>query len=305
MKLSILVGSRSVKKISDLLDALGAADLPSTTELLILWSGTAGALRDLKACQNHPVVIVEQKPPCYSSDTNALAKRAEGEFLLLLNDGVLPDSDAVAAAMEAISPDYIGIVGAKLRSPEGHLCHAGVLLNESGEPYIRNHQGAHWTDERVRNDMFVPAVSGAFLLVAREEFLEIGFDEALGGAGEDILFCLEYRRTFGKEILYVAGASAIQADGTAKSARGARPPLPGLAKNTLLTSAGERGCVLRKPGVRIITEQPEWILHRKAAEVQKHLGNVKINEDWPESDIHYFINYGMILEWAPSGIVVA
>ncbi|MCP5085029.1 MAG: glycosyltransferase [Alphaproteobacteria bacterium] len=308
MKLSILVASRSVKHILALLDALGAADLPYMFEVLISWSGASSVLSKLKVFQNRSVVIIEQKPAHYSSDTNALARTAKGEFLLLLKDGVIPDSGAVAAAMDAISSDYIGIVGANLRSHEGQLSHAGVLFNEKCEPYIRTHRGASWTDERVRNDMFVPAVSGAFLLVSREEFTEIGFDEDLDVAGEDIFFCLEYRRKFGKEILYVAGASAVQTNGATRRAGSALPPSSGLAKITSLACEqvkGERGCVMRKPGVRIITEQPGWILHRKATEVQRHLGNVKINEDWPEADIHYFINYGMMLERPPSGIVVA
>lgn len=298
MELSILVASRSAEKVSNLLDALSAADLPGTLEVLISWSGSSKRLSSLKSTPSHPMTIVERKPANYSSDMNELARRAQGEFLLVLKDGVVPDRGAVTAAMRAISAEYVGIVGANVRCPDGQLIHAGVLFNDESVPYVRTWQGAAWTDERVRNDMFVPAVSGGFLLVSREEFLDVGFDEALDAEGAEILFCLEHRKAFGKEVLYVAAASAVSADEPATN--GAK--VASLARKAL---NGERACALRRPGVRIITEEPGWILHRKAAELQQHLGHVKINEEWPEADIHYFINYGMMLERPTNGIAVA
>ena len=57
--------------------------------------------------------------------------------------------------------------------------------------------------------------------------------------------------------------------------------------------------------IRIVTEKPGWILHRMALELQKRLRNVRINRNWRDADIHYFINYGYCRQMPPSGITVA
>ena len=57
--------------------------------------------------------------------------------------------------------------------------------------------------------------------------------------------------------------------------------------------------------IRIVTEKQGWILHRMAMEIQSRLRNVRINEDWPDADIHYYINYGYYRQRMPSGRIVA
>jgi hypothetical protein len=62
-----------------------------------------------------------------------------------------------------------------------------------------------------------------------------------------------------------------------------------------------------RPKIRIVTEKPGWIMHRKAEEIQKHLGarHVVINQDWEGADIHYYINYGYFQSKPRRGLTLA
>lgn len=44
--------------------------------------------------------------------------------------------------------------------------------------------------------------------------------------------------------------------------------------------------------LRIVTEKPGWILHRLAQEIQGLIPETRINRNWRDADIHYYINYG-------------
>jgi GT2 family glycosyltransferase len=57
--------------------------------------------------------------------------------------------------------------------------------------------------------MFVPAVTGAFLMIRRQEFLTLKFDERFKVAGEDIVLNLAYRAKFKRGVLYCADATAV------------------------------------------------------------------------------------------------
>jgi glycosyltransferase involved in cell wall biosynthesis len=48
-------------------------------------------------------------------------------------------------------------------------------------------------------------------------------------------------------------------------------------------------------------------MFRKAEEIQKHMGAaaVRINQDWHEADIHYYINYGYFQKRPSSGLTIA
>jgi len=48
-------------------------------------------------------------------------------------------------------------------------------------------------------------------------------------------------------------------------------------------------------------------MHRKAQEIMKHFGAdyVRINEDWPEADVHYYINYGYFSAKPRHGLTLA
>jgi len=57
--------------------------------------------------------------------------------------------------------------------------------------------------------------------------------------------------------------------------------------------------------LRVITEKEGWIMHRKGKEIADRIENSRINTDYPEANIHYYINYGYFNKRPASGICVA
>ena len=214
-------------------------------------------------------------------------------------------------AVEAIGHPGIGIVGINLRYADGRLQHAGVFFDEDGKPYHRLKHQVRWTDPAVAADMFVPCVTGAFILMRREEFNRLRFDEAFEVCGEDIALNLSYRESFDREILYVAGATALHLENATRKQTGKTTTPPEDMERIRSYAARSRDGLavaqVRRPKIRIVTEQPGWIMHRKAEEIRKHLGphNVVINQDWDEADIHYYINYGYFHHRPRRGLTVA
>ncbi|KXF76573.1 hypothetical protein ATN84_10965 [Paramesorhizobium deserti] len=159
--------------------------------------------------------------------------------------------------------------------------------------------------------MFVPSVTGAFILMRKVEFDALRFDEKFNVCGEDIALNLSYREKFDREILYVSSATALHIENATRKKTGeTRTPREDLERILTYSKRLHNGRPLtevRRPRVRIITEKPGWIMHRMADEISKHMGaqNVRINEDWPDAEINYYINYGYFNAKPKTGTTVA
>lgn len=309
--LSILVISRTAENMSRLLAAIASNGIGVSFEVLCSWNGDAAAIGEIHRPDGLDFRIIEQRPYNFAHNNNGLALKARGEFVLFMNDDVIPDRSAIGFALDAIRKPAIGIVGINLRYPNGRLQHAGVFFDEEGKPYHRFKHEIAWDDPRIAADMFVPCVTGAFILMRRAEFSAIRFDENFNVCGEDIALNLSYREQFDREILYVAGATAVHIENATRKTTGETKTPPEDMERILSYSRRRReGRSLtetRHPRVRIVTEKPGWIMHRKAEEIRKHMGekNVRINQDWPEADIHYYINYGYFNARPKSGLTLA
>lgn len=131
---------------------------------------------------------------------NLAASQAEGEHLLFLDEGVEVISGGwMEAMLEHAQRPEIGIVGARLRYPNGRLCHAGTVLG-AGDPqrtgvadyahrfYPADYPGYLGATLLPRN---FSAVSGACMMLRKEVFEESGgFDETLPDAYNDVDLCL-------------------------------------------------------------------------------------------------------------------
>ncbi len=309
--LSILVISRSVENLNPMLAAIAANGFNGTIEVLCSWNGDPAGLGLIERPSGIALRIVEQRPYNFARNNNALAAQAQGEFVLFLNDDIVLDRNALERAIEAIRQPGIGIVGINLRYDDGRLQHAGVFFDEDGKPFHRLKHQVQWTDPAVAADMFVPCVTGAFLLMRRQEFAALGFDEAFDVCGEDIALNLSYRETFDREILYLAGATAVHVENATRKETGqTKTPPEDMARIGTYAARSRKGVPVTevgRPKIRIVTENPGWIMHRKAEEIQKHLGgrNVVINQDWEDAEIHYYINYGYFHNKPRRGLTLA
>jgi GT2 family glycosyltransferase/glycosyltransferase involved in cell wall biosynthesis len=140
---------------------------------------------------------------------NAGAAAARAENLLFLDDGIVPLTGWLASLLAALDHDpRTGIAGSRLLDPDSGLVqHAGAELDSGGDPRPRlrfqpaNHHAAE-------ADLFVPAVSGACLLVRRSLFRELGgFDVGFANNYADIDLCLRAREA-GHRVLY-RGSSVL------------------------------------------------------------------------------------------------
>ncbi|WP_410223689.1 glycosyltransferase, partial [Limnospira platensis] len=309
--LSILVISRNTENINQLLQSLNENNLSISYEVLCSWNGENSDLQIIQCPDGMYFYIIEQRPYHFARNNNSLARIARGEFLLFINDDVIPDKACIERSLEAICNPGVGIVGINLRYRDELLQHGGVFFREDGTSYHRLKRQIRWDDPQVATDMFVPAVTGAFIMMRRAEFEAIQFDETFNVCGEDIALNLCYREKFNREILYLGQATALHVENATRRTTGETlTPQEDMARIVSYSRRlldGRPIKEVRRPRVRIVTEQPGWIMHRMAEEIQKHMGaeNVRINEDWEEAEIHYYINYGYFRDQPKNGIQVA
>lgn len=135
----------------------------------------------------------------YSAINNYAAREAAGEFLLLLNN----DTQIIQAEwlermlMHSLRPE-VGVVGARLLYPNGHLQHAGVIV---GMANIADHVHLGLPMKhpgymgRAQVDQDFSAVTAACLLIRKSLFLDVGgFDEEkLAVLFNDVDLCLKVR----------------------------------------------------------------------------------------------------------------
>ena len=307
MDLSIITISRDFEVLKKLLDSINNSNHNLEIELLCSWNGDKKIKDNEIDVFNFPVKIHYIKPYNFAKNNNELASKAKGNVLLFVNDDVILDEDSLQKAWNAFQQDNVGIVGINLRYLDNKIQHAGVYFKEDGTSYHRFKHKLDYDDRRLTRNIVVPAVTGAFIMIDRLEFLEIKFDERFTVAGEDLVLCLKYQKQFHKDVLYVGQATAVHAENvTRKKTKQRLTPEEDVEK----IKAEYNNCkekidsITDNYEVRIVTESSGWILHRMASEIQSKLKNVHINEDI-NADIHYYINYGYYNKKPAEGIVLA
>jgi len=307
--LSILVVSRTHANVSRLLKSLDENEIRVAYEVLCSWNGSDEDADLIDVPKGVAFSVHVQRPYNFAKNNNFIAAKAAGDLVLFINDDLIPDKGAIGYALDAIQQPTVGMVGINLRYGDGRLQHAGVFFRDDGTPYHRFKHKIAWDHPDVSHDMFVPSITGAFVMMRRIEFFQLRFDENFRVAGEDIALALSYRSMFPREILYLAKASAVHFENvTRKQVGETKTPDDDMARILSYSkrTVKERPIVeVRRPKVRIITEKPGWIMHRKGEEIAKYMGGAKINEDYHDADIHYYINYGYFNRRPANGLVVA
>ncbi len=137
----------------------------------------------------------------YSRINNFGVSFAKGKYVLLLNNDmkVITREWMEELLMYAQRPD-VAAVGGKLYYADNSIQHAGIVIG------LGAHRAAghtHYKDDKMHLGYMgrlcyaqdVTAVTGACLLVGREQYDEVGgLDEAFSVAFNDVDFCLKLRR---------------------------------------------------------------------------------------------------------------
>jgi GT2 family glycosyltransferase len=128
----------------------------------------------------------------FSASVNHGMRHARGRFVLLCNNDIRFDQPWLGPLTEAFAADpYLGIVGARLRYPDGTIQHAG-LDKEPG--HITYYHAFHRQPEDhppALRSRYVWCVTGALFALRRETLCRLGgFSTAYNLCYEDLDYCL-------------------------------------------------------------------------------------------------------------------
>ncbi|WP_268800277.1 glycosyltransferase [Pseudomonas huanghezhanensis] len=113
---------------------------------------------------------------------NAAAQDARGDYLVLLNAyAVITHAQWLTEMVSQAQRPEVGIVGAKLFGPEGHVVHAGMILGlhgPAGVPFFGESLNASGYMQRLQTVHDLSAVGGDCLMVRKAVFESVGGLEA-------------------------------------------------------------------------------------------------------------------------------
>jgi O-antigen biosynthesis protein len=194
------------KDLPDLLDVCLKSIFSLTTyphyEVIVIDNGSTEA--KTQKCFNYWQQQESDRFKCYRYDVpfnysqlnNYGASKAQGDYLLLLNnDTKVVSPDWLEAMVEQAQRPSIGAVGSLLLYPDDTIQHAGVVLGLGG---VAGHSHKHF---HASNPGYISqlaainnysAVTAACLMCRKEVFEEVGgLEEKLAIAFNDIDFCLK------------------------------------------------------------------------------------------------------------------
>ena len=205
MLLSILIPTKDRHfLIQNCLDSLVKTVDASQTEILLGDTGTTDnkvfSLYD-RIGKSYPgkFCVHQLKKYHFSSNNNALAAKAKGKHLVLLNNDTVLQEGWWKPILAYLEKPTVGAVGAKLLF--GHndrIQHAGIEFLRGGSlKYLGYHpyRGRHAAMPETCFDKYIPAVTGACLAVRRETYSRLGgLDDAYKEECQDVDFCLKLRK---------------------------------------------------------------------------------------------------------------
>ncbi len=147
--------------------------------------------------------IIDNFKELYSQAT-VLAASGQGDFICFIHADCVPQPGWLEAMLEQISREEIGVVGARIISPQGKIQHSGIRRVAErtswygGELDGRIPSSLRWAGS-IHNAC---AVSSACLVTSRELF------DSIGGIASDVDYCLKVWQT-GKRCLVTPLAEVI------------------------------------------------------------------------------------------------
>lgn len=160
----------------------------------------------------------------FAAGCNLGAGVAEGKYLLLLNpDCIIPPGALAKVRDELQSHDEAWLAGCRIINPDGseqsgsrrNILTPMVAFVETFRlyrffPTLKLFERMNFHEmEEVKRSSIVPAISGAFMMIGKERYEQLGgIDEGYFFHVEDLDFCYEVNRQGGK-ILYVPQVHAV------------------------------------------------------------------------------------------------
>ena len=143
-------------------------------------------------------VIVWEQDFNYAAINNFGVQEAKGEYLLFMNNDVLPlDANWLEEMLTNCQRKQVGIVGAKLYYPDNTIQHAGVILGiggVAGHAFLGMSKDFSGYMHKASLQQNLSAVTAACMMVKKTVFEEVGgFTEQLAVAFNDVDFCLKAR----------------------------------------------------------------------------------------------------------------
>jgi GT2 family glycosyltransferase len=157
----------------------------------------------------------------FSAANNAGIRASRGDLLLLLNsDTLVPPGAIDALVARLIATPSAGIVGPRLIDADGNPeLSFGKMISPWNE-LRQKRRGAEWIARETAREQFVDWVSGACLLVSREDAERAGLlDERFFLYTEDVDFCHSVR-DLGRKVLFTPEVTITHLRGRS---RGSRP----------------------------------------------------------------------------------
>lgn len=161
----------------------------------------------------------------FACNANTGAKYAKGDILFFCNQDVFAvhdDADGLPFSQDwnvplvrAFDDPTVGIVGAKLITPDGNIQSAGGLYDAHCQPFHRCLGYSNHTFAEVNTPQEVSWVTGAALAIRRSLFEQVGgFDEGyVRGYFEDVSLCATVRE-LGYKVWYEPRCQLVHRVGT-------------------------------------------------------------------------------------------
>jgi GT2 family glycosyltransferase/spore maturation protein CgeB len=205
----------------------------------------------------------------FSASNNYAVNLTKANYLVFCNNDVFFKADTLHAIMDVLIRESVGIAGVKLldeaRTEEDYglssIQHLGVFYNSAKSDRVVHPVEARYLPilrHSLDVDFEVPAVTGAFLGIKRDDFLKAGrFCEDYYYGYEDIDLCLQIRLFLNKSIVLVASSEAIHSRGYSRKKTGLWGG-PTMLRNSRLLS-GRFGLLLRRIlRTKVFTEHQYW-----------------------------------------------